>query len=213
MRVPSSEEQDGFTLVELLVAAGLLSVITIGFFSVMLSGVRGADVTEAGVDVSAEARLGLNRMIRDVREAQSLELPITGSEFTIGVDFNRDGDVTDAGEEETFAFDEDSDAITLSVGTTTEVLVDGVAEVPGEEVFQYTSNFLEFDQNDDGIVTCAEVDTPPTGKSGGDRSGGCNEAELPFLTSVDFTFSVTSGSEESERSEEFFAQAQLRNLR
>lgn len=209
----AAASERGFTLVELLVALGLLSLISISFFSVMLSGSRGARVAESGVDVSAEARQGLNRMIRDVREAETLQFPIDGNRFTVAIDFNRDGDTADPGEVETFTYNAGAGTITLTVGSQTETLVDGVSQVSGEPIFRYGSNFLEFDQDGDGIVTCSEADTPPLGKSGGDRSGTCNDAELPFLTNVDFSFRVTSGDGDSERDEEFHAQAQLRNRR
>lgn len=205
------QQQHGFTLVELMVAVALFSIIAVSFYAVMFSGVRGADATQAGVDVSAEARLGLNRLIRDVREATTLVEPLTDSAFTIHVDFSRDG-VIQSDEIETFAVV--GNTITLEVDGDEEVLIEGVGAVAGQAFFSYSSNDLEFDHDPrDGIATCLEVDDPPVGVSGGDDDGACDDGELSFLTNVDFSFSVASGEGDSSRAEEFFGQAQLRNRR
>ena len=230
MNAPLRDHQ-GMTLVEVLVAMVIFSIVSIGFYSVMLSGIRGATATESGVDVSAEARLGLNRLIRDVREATTLRIPAGATElgpdeFSIAVDFSRDGDTDDPGEVETFTYDPVADVIRLSTdlsdplnGNTTdpgesEVLIEGVERVtPTSAVFRYSSNLLEFDSPPlDGIVTCLEVADPPPGRSGGDGPP-CNAGELPFLTNVDFSFRVSSGSGATARGEAIFGQAQLRNLR
>lgn len=204
------QQQQGFTLVELMVAVALFSIMAVSFYAVMFSGVRGADATQSGVDVSAEARLGLNRLIRDVREATTLAEPLTDSAFTIHVDFSRDGTIQ-ADEIETFAVV--GNTITLEVDGDEEVLIEGVGAVGTEDVFSYSSNDLEFDHDPrDGIATCLEIDDPPIGVSGGDGDT-CDGGEVDFLTNVDFSFSVTSGEGDSLRTEDFFGQAQLRNRR
>lgn len=218
-------QEEGFTLVELLVAVFIFGVISTVFYSVMFSGVRGGTVTEASVDVSAEARLGLNRMVRDVREATSLQEPFNATRFSIAVDFSipSDGDTTDPGEVETFTFvpgareirlttDVNGDGDVIDAGEN-EVLIEGVTRIGTRDVFSYWSNYLEFDANGDGIATCLEVNDPPPGKSGGNGTGGCDAGEIPFLTNVGFTFRVTSGDGDSQRGQNFFGQAQLRNRR
>lgn len=80
----------GFTLVEILVAIGILSFISAGFMMVMLSANRGSNTARDVAEVSAEARLGFNRLLRDVRQASAIEpLPAPGpTGFRIFVDYD-----------------------------------------------------------------------------------------------------------------------------
>lgn len=185
--------EDGFTLVELLVALSLFAILSTSFFFVMLGGVGGSETTQQVADISEEARLGLNRMIRDTREAQRLTAASPTS-YTILVDFNRDGDVVDAGEQETFRF---------TAGTITlngEVLVRGIEQVGAESVFSFSSNNLEdYDVNRNGIATMAEVQSVENDAN----------AVLPAITTVAFSIGVNSGDRETN----FRTEAQLRNRR
>jgi len=206
-------EQSGFTLVEILVAMSLFAVLSIGFYSVMLAGVRNSDATEAIVNISEEARFGFNRMVRDTREALRISDVTMGPgasvSYTVEIDFDFDGDIEPAaGEVETFAYDEAAETITLNG----ETLVAGVTPVAGTEVFDFSSNLLQFedDATRDGVATWQEIDTPPPARTdGGNADGVLNGAEFPYLTNVTFAFQVTSG----DRTTEFYSEAQLRNLR
>lgn len=212
-------DEGGFTLVELLVGITILSLILVSAYSVMFSGVRGANNVESVVNVSGEARLGLNRMVRDTREARSLVLPIDEDEFSIAVDFDRDSDTPDTIETFAYEVEDGVGVITISVdGGDPEVLVSGVSPAvaaDGSEIdlFTYSSNYLEFDSDGNGIATWQEVDDAPAGVSGGDGDGEISEPDLPFLSNVDFSMTISSGDDEATRAEEFFTQAQLRNLR
>ncbi len=205
---PKSE--DGFTLVELLVTIVLFSVLSAGFYSVMLSGVRGSDTTESVVRISEEARFGLNRMVRDTREATRLTAASPTS-YTIEIDFNANGTIEPAnGEVETFAYDSNRNVITLNG----EVLVAGVKQVAVLPIFDYSSNQLQFDHNPvDGIATWQEVNNPPASVTGGGDRDPAPTApdgpELPYLTEVSFVLRIESG----DRASEFYSLAQLRNAR
>ena len=91
---PRSES--GFTLVEVLVTMFVFAIVSVGFYQVMFSGSRGADTSQRVVNISEEARLGFNRLIRDTREATSLDCPPVGSVcpgangYSIIVDFDGD---------------------------------------------------------------------------------------------------------------------------
>lgn len=218
-------EQNGFTLVELLVALGLFSVLSIGFYQVLFSGVRGSETTRSVVRISEEARLAFNRMIRDTREATRFACvgPSAGDcidedSFSVNIDFNGDGLFLNSGEpgavsgdyeRVTFAFDSDAGTITLNG----EVLIDGVEQIPGgggpRPIFDYSSNLLQYDTSPaDGTATWEEIDAS-TDPGVGNQDGAINEAELQYLTSVSFAFQVR----EEDRVSEFFAEAQLRNRR
>jgi prepilin-type N-terminal cleavage/methylation domain-containing protein len=213
--------EGGFTLVELLVVIMIFGVISTSLYLAVSSGVRGGKTARNVVQVSEEARLGLNRMIRDTREAKNLVAADAGS-YEIGIDFNLDGDTEDEGEQETFTFDAATDRILLTANvtdgvnpTTTEPLVVGVSEVGGTDMFSYSSNRLEYDYDpEDGVASCAEIDDPPFGVTGGNGDNTCGVEELPFVTNVSYALQVSSGDARSGvRTTEFFAEAQLRNRR
>lgn len=198
---------DGFSLIEVLVTMALFSVAAVAFYQVMFSGVGASDTTRSVVRISEEARFGLNRMVRDTREAARITAASSTS-YTVQVDFNGNNTI-EADETETFAYDDAGDRITISTGGTPEPLVRGVT-LAGSEVFTFSSNELQFDYAPvDGIVTWQEVDTPPTGVTGGNRNGVLDAGEYPYITNVNFAMRVTSGA----RSSDFFAEAQLRNRR
>lgn len=198
-----SRSQAGFTLVEVLVAFALFSVLSISFYAVVFGAVRGSGTSRSVAKISQEARLGLNRMVRDTREAERIvDLDISGAtaSYTIRVDFNRDGDTSDSGETEEFVFSQSAREITLNG----DVLVRGVRQIPGTDIFSFSSNLLEYDNGaapgtvaGDGVATMAEV----AAAEGGDV--------FPYLTNVTFALRVF----EEGRSTDFRTEAQLRNRR
>ena len=86
----NTRDEGGFTIVEALVAIFLLSVLSIGFYQVMFSAVRGSSDSADIAEVAEEARLGFNRMIRDTREATKL-VSADATSYRIWVDFDGDG--------------------------------------------------------------------------------------------------------------------------
>lgn len=198
---------DGFTLIEVLVTVALFSVAAVGFYQVMFAGVTASETSRSVVRISEEARFGFNRMVRDTREAARITAAGPNS-YTIEVDFNGNNSI-DAGEVETFTYDDADNQIMISDGSSVEPLIRGV-ESAGGDVFSFSSNELQFDHNPvDGIVVWQEVDTPPTGVTGGNRNGVLDVGEYPYLTSVNFALRVAV----DERATDFFAEAQLRNRR
>ncbi len=206
--------QGGFTVVELLTAMFVFSVVSAGFYSIMLSSIRGADTTEAVVRVSEEARLGFNRMIRDTRESLRIVEATTPTtvdprppaSFTIHIDFNADGDIRASdGEIETFAFA--NRQITLNGN----VLIDNVEPIPGVPVFDFSSNQLQYDWAPvDGVARWNEIDNPPSGTTQpGNRNGAIDRPELPYLTNVSFSLRIRTDNKVTA----FYTQAQLRNAR
>lgn len=189
--------ESGFTLVEILVAFALFSILSISFYAVVFSAVRGSGTSRSVARVSEEARLGLNRMVRDTREAERIvDQDISGGveSYSIRVDFNRDGDSADAGETEEFIFTESTEEITLNG----DVLVRGVEKInAGTPVFSFSSNLLEYDTNADGVASLSEVSTA----EGGDV--------YPYLSNVTFALAVTDGDQRTT----FRTEAQLRNRR
>jgi prepilin-type N-terminal cleavage/methylation domain-containing protein len=217
-------DERGFTMAEFLVVILLVSIITIGFYQVMLSGDRGSDTSRSVVNVSEEARLGFNRLVRDTREASRFECAsfgtpcMTPTSYTVHVNFDGDGVPENPNE------DGDFELLTFSVSGNRillngETLIKGVQcvtdPVTGScDVFRYASNSLEYDWNGNGVTSAQEINDagPSKGVSVGDQDDPWQIdtlSELNHITSVLFSFEVTAG----DRSTVFYAEAQLRNLR
>ena len=225
--------EGGFTIVEVLVALSMFSLIAAGFMSVMFAVARGTDSTAAHVRVSEEARLGLNRMIRDTREAGWISLSsssatATHDSFTVKIDYNGDGAYanpasgTAQGSYEivTYAYDDAGDRITVTAdGVGTETLVRGIDCIRDassnctSSVFSFTSNRLEYDWDLDGVTTLEEINDTACAPNNLTTLDNCNaalvDAELANITSVNFALSLGTGA----RKTPYYGEAQLRNRR
>lgn len=212
----AAKRESGFTIVELLVGIFILSTVSLGFYQVMLASTRGSETARSVVRISEEARLGLNRMVRDTREADFIaaEPQPTATSFTVKINFNGDktADGTDIyqnpnaqGDYEILTFSYDATAKTI--GLNGEVLMRGVEQVDGKDVFSYSSNFLEYDSNGDGVTSWQELDVAPGVVGNG--NGVFDIGETPYLSNVTFAFRVRS----ADRVSEFYAEVQLRNMR
>ena len=212
------DDDSGYSLIEVLVALVVFGAISIGFYQVLIQGVRGSETSGEVAQISEEARAGLNRMLRDLREADSLDAA-SATSFTIWVDY--DGDTTrdyTSNEYLRYTFDEADGSITLEAldaggnALSSGVLMDNVTkDAAATDLFSYSSNRLEYDWNpQDGVTTWQEIDNPPAGYNGiGDRDGFLDTGELSYLSNVSINFDVAIGGEETE----FAGEAQLRNRR
>lgn len=222
-----------------MVAMGIFAAVSVSFMMVMLSATRGSDTALSVSAVSGEARLGFNRLVRDVREAEDIDAAGPTS-FRIFVDFDGWGRPTPnqfaqnaAGDFEvlTYSFD----PTTAEIRLNGEVLMEGVdcprtsggscsqtllGSAPWSSgaygsnppnVFAYLSNRLEYDWNKDGVTTWQELDLAGThGIVGvGNNNGILDGAELELISSIAFNFVVSDGDSSSR----FRAEAQLRNQR
>jgi prepilin-type N-terminal cleavage/methylation domain-containing protein len=100
-RLRDEDRQAGFTLIEMLVAVVLMSLIGTALLSVVFGANRSATATKSQQDLNEEARLAINRMARELRQANGLATvlnpdgpsysssAITALTFT--ADFNGDG--------------------------------------------------------------------------------------------------------------------------
>ena len=215
-----SGRESGYTLVEVLVGMLVLSVASVGFYQVLFGSAEGADTARHVVRSSEEARLGFDRMVRDVRESQALLNP-TDTSFTVQSDFNANGVIEPSpsavpGSYEqltyTFASGPSHDGeVRVGNGIQSETLMAGVDCIRKTDgscrpVFTYSSSRLEYDVDGDGVTSAAELDAAP---GLGNADGMLDGQEIDFVDQVSFALTVTSGSS----SETYYAEAQLRNLR
>lgn len=212
------EGEGGFSLIEVLVAIALFSIVSVTFYTALFSGVRGGNTTRNVVTISGEARAGFTRMVRDTREAERISAA-TPTSYNVKVDFNNDGQYDNptqptpavsptylGGDYEDLTFSYDADEGTIELNDV--VLMDGVEPINGV-IFSYSSNILEYDWNRDGVTTWQELDVASNfGVAGvGNRNNVLDEAELPFISNINYSLRVSEG----DRSSTFFTEAELRN--
>lgn len=70
---PDEIRDGGFTLIEMLVAMLLVSVLGAIFLTTVVGARDSADTTVSAQDLNEEARLALNRMARELRQATTLD--------------------------------------------------------------------------------------------------------------------------------------------
>jgi len=219
------EDERGFTIIEVMIAILLVSVLSIGFYQVMFSAVRGSNDTADIAEIAEEARLGFNRMIRDTREATRL-IAADEDSYRMWTDFNGDGVVQDAEfEYMEYSYDEDDRRIVLSAltgppagdpaqitGAETalasappETLAANIERISGKDVFSYASNFLDFDSDGNGETDQPELEVGANGTTDGVLAG----VELEYVSDVNYGFEVVVGGDRRA----FYGQAQIRNRR
>jgi prepilin-type N-terminal cleavage/methylation domain-containing protein len=66
---PAIGDQRGFSMTELLVVCAILGIVMAGVLSLLMVGQQSATTTSNKVDAQANARVGIERMIEEIREA------------------------------------------------------------------------------------------------------------------------------------------------
>jgi len=211
-------DESGFSLIEVLVAIGIFAVISTAFYQVLFAGAGGSTTARSVAEVSSEARLGLNRMIRDTRQAANIT-SATPTSYTIDVDFDGSGSITQAptrnsgGDYEQLSFVFDDGQIYIEAcnaqqgadcGEQKTILIERVGLVGTLPIFSYSTNHLEFDYNNNGIATQSELDS--AGTAGITLSTAEKNA---YLSDVQYSMNITDG----DRTTTFYGHSQLRNKR
>jgi len=68
-RVAALKDERGFTLAEMLVVCALLGTVMAGVLSLVMVGQQSATATMNKVDAQSNARMGIDRVIEEIREA------------------------------------------------------------------------------------------------------------------------------------------------
>ena len=68
LRVAAVRDEGGFTLAEMLVVCALLGTVMAGVLSLLMIGQQSATATANKVDAQSNARMGIDRLIEEIRE-------------------------------------------------------------------------------------------------------------------------------------------------
>jgi type II secretory pathway pseudopilin PulG len=223
-RVRRADGQRGLTLVELLVGSTLF---------LLLSGlVLGSTVTTSRVaksqretnDLNEEARVLLNRMSRELREAKEIRAvqnpvgyghnPAADTLLTFWVDLNGDGTdvVPTGGDPEVityrFLYAPSGGRVLLQVPGQTEPVLAG--QVTKFALTFTSSKYLNdgsLDGVKDGTVTWEELDAYPAGSALGNGNRSLDALELQSIDSVKVDFTVF----QEPRTQNYQTRVALRN--
>jgi prepilin-type N-terminal cleavage/methylation domain-containing protein len=87
----------GFTLVEVMFVVAIFSVMFVVAFDVLLSGRRSFDVSSIRYDIQTNAALGLNNMMRELKNSASSQIDISADgdfvEFSVPIGYDGNGDI------------------------------------------------------------------------------------------------------------------------
>ena len=190
----------GLGLVELIVAIGLFGVLTTILLGFAISTSQVTDDTRELANVREESQLAMERMTRELRQAQevrSVDNDLKG--FTFWTDF--DGNTFagyDASDPEVLAYRWDSatkqltltakDADGDPIGDPLPVLAAKVSTFN----IEFRSSSWEYDSNGNGTTTWEELDQAlaPVGNN----NGTPDAAELKYIDLVGVTMTVTDGA-------------------
>jgi prepilin-type N-terminal cleavage/methylation domain-containing protein len=210
----------GFTLVELVVTMMLFGVIAAMLFDVVMNFANTSTAIRQSTDLNEEARLVLNRMSRELREAQSIsavENPAglgysdtSDTLVTFEVDFNGNGTIEPTAADPeviTYRYEAavDKRRLLLQAGGETLPILAGSVEA---FKLTFTSKKWECDTDGDGIVTWEELDgaLPPCPDSVGNADGELN-VELAAIDSIAIELSMLIEG----RRQDYRTQVDLRN--
>jgi prepilin-type N-terminal cleavage/methylation domain-containing protein len=78
LRAPSSELQGGFTLIEIIIVIVILSIVSVITINFLVTSLRTYSMVVNQKTLLDEGKLALERMCRDIRNAQSIATPAAG---------------------------------------------------------------------------------------------------------------------------------------
>ena len=216
----------GFTIVEILVAASLFMVLNLFAFAAVIGNSRVTASARDATDINQEARVLLNRMSRELREARAITAatnpgvfghaspyavhdPGADTSLTAEVDFNGiNGIEPNAADPEviTYRYDRANQRVLLQAGgQTLPVLAANVTMFR----LTFSSRKHEYDGTVDGtkdnVVSWEELDADPTRVRGNNNLA--LDAELQYVDSVTIEVTLFKG----QRQQTYRTQVDLRN--
>lgn len=230
MRCLRSDQRDGrdegFTLVEILVAASLFMILNLFTFTAVIGNARVTQTARDATDVNQEARVLLNRMARELREAKAITAatnpgtfpyssayavfdPSADSSLTFEVDFNGVNGIEPlAADPEviTYKYDRAGQRVLLQAGGQTLPVL--AANVTAFKLSFTSRQFLydgTVDTTKDNLVTWEELDADPAGVKGNKNKK--LDLELNYVDAVTIEITLFKG----QRRQTYRTQVDLRN--
>lgn len=204
----------GFSLVEVLVAMGLFSVVGSLLLGLALSTSEVAEDTRTLANVNEESRLAMERMSRELRQASS----VTSVEFspttaiTFWTDFDGDGaqDLNAADPEVlTYRWNPATKRFTLTANDASGTAV--TRPVLAANVSGFTLGLRSSEWQYDGSIATSPADGATSWQeidyAIGNRNGAPDGAELEHIDSVDLSMTVLDGA----RAQTYTTRVDLRN--
>lgn len=183
--------QKGFTMVELLVSIGILTVIMAGMFAFLWGASTHWQTGQNMADINENARLGLNRMTREIKQSSEI-IEASTSQLQFDVNFGT--------YDETITY-----GFTPGYGSAPGTVWRETSLEPGQQLtlmddvdsitFTYFGNDYRCDEDQNGTVTYSEVI-------------GCEIGSTATIARVDIALSMRA---DSSPTKVFLGQAWLRN--
>lgn len=185
-----SGREQGFTLIEMLVSISILTVIMAGMFTFLFGASRHWNTGQNSADMTENARLGLNRMTREIKQSTQVTDAQT-TQVTFTVNFGSGSETI------TYGFSPGSNGEPGEVWRNTSASPGNITLISNVESVQfvYYGNDYKCDINNDGIITYSELQ-------------GCGGSAVSKIARVDFILNMRAGNESVQT---FADQAWLRN--
>lgn len=180
--------ESGFTMIEMLVSIMILSVIMAAVFSFLWGASRYWQSGQDTADVTENARMGLNRMTRELKQSSQVT-GATSSQISFNVDFGS------GAESVTYGFTPGTDGPGYVWRTSNSgPQVVQINEVSNAQ-FVYYGNDYRCDSDGNGVVTWTELQA-------------CGTGPESKISRVDIVLTMQAGNEPEQT---FVGQAWLRN--
>ena len=212
-----SEGDEGFSLVELSVAMLIFSVLSAMLMSAVFTSKDAARSTRESHDLNEEARVAINRMARELRQAKEIRatsVPDGKTSVTLGVDFNGNKTVDSSTVDPeilTYAYDVANKRITLTANDETGTAITRPILASNVETFEldyFSSDYRRDCETPKGQTNWRELDKYSTTCSTLSTSNGALDAdELPSVDVVTIKISVLTGA----RRQDYRTTVDLRN--
>ena len=215
LRRPQGDE--GFSLVELSVAMLIFSVLSATLMSAVLTSKDAAQSSRQSHDLNEEARVAINRMARELRQAKEIRgtsAPDGATSMTMGVDFNGNSTVDSSTidpEILTYSYDAANKRITLTANDETGTAITRPILASNVESFRldyFSSDYRRDCEAPKGRTNWRELDKYTTTCSPRAASNGeLDASERPSIDIVTIEISVLTGA----RRQEYRTTVDLRN--
>lgn len=191
-RGPAEGRDGGFTLIELLVAMTLLTLLGSIVLSFVLTSTTSAQNAQVNTSLTDQARVSLNRLARELRQARSIDAVhptgVGSQGLTVSIDFNGNGAIEPtAVDPEQLTYCLVGKSLSMRAGTS-DCTAAGFEPVTNAVISTFTVEYLSsHTANGAGLRTWQQLD------AAGNANGLLDSTELARVDSLRLTL-VAKGS-------------------